>query len=460
VSAAPADVGAGDIDPGHPLPRLAFNVVDEAIQLLHSEAEPWSIHLELRVAGTLDERRLRSAVAEALARHPMAHARRAPSRLWDHGYRWEVAGVPDVDPVRVIDCAGDAELATARDAFQSLAVPLVESPPLRVRLIRRPGGDVLMLNLNHTATDGFGGVRILRSIARVYAGDPDPLPEIDLPSARDLQAGLAADDPDIRWRRVHALLRKARDLVAPPARVAPEQGSDRPGYGLHQVRLTQERTRALLGVRHAGTVNDLLLAALHLAVAGWNAEHGAPCRRIGVMLPVNLRPPGWRDEVVGNFSLMATISTTSRDRAGPARALRAVTDQTQRMKRRSTGAALIEVLALSPWVPLWAKQATAPLLWLTGNRLVDTVLLSNLGSMNEPPSFGPDAGETTEVWFSPPCRMPLGLAVGAVTAGGRLHLVFRYRHPLMSAGAARRFAERYVEALGLLQAEVDPVAGP
>jgi hypothetical protein len=47
--------------------------------------------------------------------------------------------------------------------------------------------------------------------------------------------------------------------------------------------------------------------------------------------------------------------------------------------------------------------------------------------------------------------MPLGVAVGAVTAGGRLHLVFRHRHPLMSADAARRFADRYVSALGALR---------
>ncbi|MEA2615753.1 MAG: hypothetical protein QOE72_1536 [Chloroflexota bacterium] len=431
------------------LPRLDFNVVDEAVQLLDSDAEPWSIHLEVRVAGALDEARLRAAVAGALARHPMGRARRATSRLWDRGYRWEVTGSLDLDPVRVVDCADDAALGRARDAAQSLGVPLVESPPLRVRLIRHPGGDVVMLNVSHAATDGFGALRILRSIARAYAGEPDPVPDLDLASARNLQAGLAAGDGTSRSRRVYALLRKARDLVAAPARVAPDQGSDRPGYGLHPVTLTAAQTDALLGVRHRGTINDLLLAALHLAIAGWNAEHGTGCRRIGVMLPVNLRPPGWRDEVVSNFSLMATISTSARDRAGGA--LRAVTEQTGHMKRFGTGAALIEVLSLSPRVPLWVKQATAPLLWLTGNRLVDTAMLSNLGRMDELPSFGPDAGGTVGLLFSPPCRMPLGVAVGAVTAAGRLHLVFRYRHPLLSADAARRFADRYVSALGSLR---------
>lgn len=430
------------------LQRLAFNVVDEAVQLLDSDAEPWSIHLELRVAGALDEGRLRAAVAAALARHPMGRARRATSRLWDRGYHWEVTGTLDLDPVRVVDCAGDAALGRERDAAQSLGVPLVELPPLRVRLIHHPGGDVLMLNVHHAATDGFGALRILRSIARAYAGEPDPVPDLDLASARNLQAGLGAGHAAHRRRRVYALLRKARDLIAAPARVAPDQGSNRPGYGLHTVTLSAARTEALLGVRHGGTFNDLLLAALHLAIAGWNEEHGTGCGRIGVMLPVNLRPPGWRDEVVSNFSLMATISTSRRDRARGA--LRAVTEQTGHMKRFGTGAALIEVLALSPRVPIWVKQATTPLLWLTGNRVVDTAMLSNLGRMDEMPWFGPDAGDTVELRFSPPCRMPLGVAVGAVTAAGRLHLVFRYRHPLLSADAARRFADGYVAALGSL----------
>jgi hypothetical protein len=49
------------------------------------------------------------------------------------------------------------------------------------------------------------------------------------------------------------------------------------------------------------------------------------------------------------------------------------------------------------------------------------------------------------------CRS-FGLSLGTVTVGGRLHLAFRYRHPLLDAGAARRFAERYAAALDLFTA--------
>lgn len=91
----------------------------------------------------------------------------------------------------------------------------------------------------------------------------------------------------------------------------------------------------------------------------------------------------------------------------------------------------------------------APLLSFSGDRLVDTALLSNLGQIDEPPSFGPDAGDTTEMWFSAPCRMPLGLSIGTITTGGRMHIAYRYRHPQFDAGAAARFADRYAAALDL-----------
>ncbi len=59
----------------------------------------------------------------------------------------------------------------------------------------------------------------------------------------------------------------------------------------------------------------------------------------------------------------------------------------------------------------------------------------------------PTPGSSTEVWFSPPVRMPLGISVGAVTTAGRLHLVFRHRHTQSSGDAASRFADRYMAEL-------------
>ena len=441
-----ADAHSGVASGSSSLLRVPFSVVDEAVLLLDAEAAPWSIQLEARVAGRLDEHRLRSAVAEALRRHPMARARKVASRRSEHLNYWEIPDEPDWDPLRVVECPDDEALSAVRAELYSLAVPLAESPPLRVRLVRHPGGDLVMLSVHHAATDGFGCLRVMRSIARTYANAADPLPEIDFLAARDLRASLAAD-LSIRARRRLVLVDKLRDLVAPPARLAPDQPTARPGYGFHHVSLSAEQTQALLALEHPGTLNDVLVAALHLAVARWNAQHHRACRRIGVLVPVNLRPPEWQHEVVGNFSLPTRLTTNSRERATPATALAVVTAKTRRKKGAGMGSALIELLSASPLLPIWAKQVLVTLIPVTGNRLVDTAILSNLGRIDDPPSFGPEAGDITELWFSAPARMPLGLSLGAVTITGRLHLSFRYRHALFGPDAARRFVADYVAQL-------------
>lgn len=446
------------MSPAGTVATVPFNIIDEAVHLLDAEAAPWSIQLELRVDGSLDEDRLRAAIVQALQLHPMARARKRPSSAMLHTDTWEIPDTIDTDPLRALDCADDASLEAVRSQLQSVGVPLAESPPMRVRLVRNPGGDVVMLNVNHAAMDGFGALRVLRSMARAYAGEPDPVPAHDLSHSRDLPRRLAAPNLTTRIRRQLSLLEHLRDLVAPPARLAGDGGGANSdgigatGYGFVSVRLPTTDTRSVVQLSHPGTVNDVLLAALHGAIARWNAAHRVRCRRIGVLVPANLRPPAWREEMVGNFSLPARITTNRRDRRSPAATLGAVTAQTSRKKQTGIGTAMIEVLGQSRLFPLWAKQVFLWLLPLSKNRLVDTSMLSNLGSLDDLPSFGPGAGEVTEVWFSPPARMPLGLAIGVVTVSGRLHLSFRYRRRLFSPEAAQAFADSYVEELHRLVA--------
>ncbi|MGH8904074.1 MAG: hypothetical protein ACRDYA_20940 [Egibacteraceae bacterium] len=377
---------------------MPFTLVDEAIHSLDTLEEPWSIQLELRLAGHLEEARLRAAMVEALRRYPMARVRLVPPRRLDRRHWWEITPESELDPLRVVDCPDEAALLAVRSELQSLRVPLVESPPIRARLARHPGGDLIMFNVNHVAFDGFGALRVMHSVARAYAGRSDPPPPVPLEDARDIRGHLATDDLAVRVPRWRMLAGKLRDLVSSPARLACDQGADRPGYGFHHLRLSVDDTAALSDPELPVTVNDLLVAALHLAVASWNAGHVARSRRIGVLVPVNLRPKGWRQDMVTNFSLPARVVTSPRDRATPRQALDAVAAQGERA-RGPAGAALVEVLGRIP------SLSTLPA--SSRNRLGDTALLSNLGLI-EPPSFGPDAGETTELWFSAPAQMPAG----------------------------------------------------
>ena len=430
--------------------RVPFTALDEAVHLLDTPAEPWSIQLEVRVSGVLEAERLRAAIPPALSHHPMARAKLLPARRTDKRWTWAITGVPELDPLKVVDCADDDELAEVRAELHSLSVPLAESPPLRLRLARHPLGDVLMINANHAAFDGFGTLQVLRSIAKAYIAEEEPDPRIDLPQARDVENLTRARSVAERARRLRALADKARDLATPPARLAAQGGSDRPGYGIHQISVPVPRAP------EGATVNDLLLAALNLAIAGWNIEQGTACRRISVLMPVNLRPSEWKTEVVTNFVSETRVTTTPADRRSSRRTLDAITDQTGRIKDGGRGA-LMELLNRTSRLPLWLKQPLSPFIWMTGNRLVDTAVLSNLGSVaeDELPDFGPDAGEVAGLWFSAPARMPCGLSLGAVTAAGSLHLAFRYRYPLWGPAAAAAFADRFVIELGVVEREVN-----
>jgi NRPS condensation-like uncharacterized protein len=84
-------------------------------------------------------------------------------------------------------------------------------------------------------------------------------------------------------------------------------------------------------------VNNVVMAVLHLAIALWNIERGVPCGRISVLMPVNLRPPAWRHEVMGNFSLLVRVLTTPQQRS-LGHVLKAVTAQTERMERETPSA--------------------------------------------------------------------------------------------------------------------------
>ncbi|MBW3555799.1 MAG: hypothetical protein KY454_02560 [Actinobacteria bacterium] len=435
--------------------KIPFSVVDEAVHLIDSEAAPWSIQLEVRVPDRLDESRLRQAFSQAMARHDMARARKAPSRRSLHQDHWEIRPGTDIDPLRVVECPDDEALSAIRSELQSLPVPLAESPPLRARLARHPEGDVLMLNASHAAMDGYGALRVLRSVANAYAGDEDPAPQVGAADAREHLGRLTSAGRAIRIRRRLALAEKARDLVSRPARVAPDGATDEAGYGFHHLALSKSLTQALVGLDDDATVNDVLLASLHLAIGRWNEGHGKRCRRIGVLVPANLRPPQWRHDIVGNFSLPARVSTSVRHRRHRDAALRAVTAQTRRKKATGMGTGLLELLDHSRRLPLWAKQTLVMALPLSGDRLVDTAMLSNMGRLDEPVSFGADAGAVVEAWFSPPARMPLGLTVGAVTIDDRVHLAFRYRHRLLSGDAAARFAQLYLDEVAALVDQIE-----
>lgn len=402
---------------------MAAAAPDEA-RLLDPRTSAWSLQLEARVARSLDEQRLRAALGAVLGRPAMQR-----------------------ECLQVIDCEDDGDLHAARARLHHIGVPIAAFPPLRAYLARHPAGDVLMLNLNHAATDGFGAMRMLSRIARAYADRGEPEAPLDFLGCHDLPVRPAASLQSRVARTGKAATARLRDLLAPHAPLAADEPTGDPGYGFLHVGLTPEQTHYVHGVGREREHGTVLLAALHLAIGDWNREHGRPGRRIGVLVPVNLRPAEWREDTIGNFTVNTRLSTSPRNRAGVAAAQRAVTTRASRNRRTRTGIALIAALARAGMLALWARQSRVVLEPLTDNSQVDAAMLCDLERLDEVPSFGPDAGDIVELWFSTPARSPRILCIGTVTVAGRLHLTFRYPHRLFGPEAARRFVDCYIAHL-------------
>jgi len=382
----------------------------------------WSVQLDARVAGRLDEARLRAALAATLGCDGLER-----------------------DPLDVVACPDDAALDAARARLQRIAVPPDRSPPLHACLAHHGAGDVLMLSLNHAAVDGFGALQVLQAIARAYAGDP-ATGALDFLATRDLPVRPASSPTWLPVRRYKRAVERLRDLRDRPAPLAAEDPGDEPGSGVHQLALSAQETARVVGADRGRDNTNVLLAALHLAIGDWNRRHGVGGRRIGVLVHADLRPAGWRDPPIGNFTVTARMSPSRAERADAATALATITELVSRNKRTRTGIALIAALERANLLALWTKQSIVVLQPLTANHVVDTTVLCNLGRLDQAPSFGP-AGDAQELWFSTPARAPLSLCLGAVTVGGRLHLTFRYPHRVLGPDAARRFADCYLTHL-------------
>ncbi len=428
-----------------PRDDLDFNIIDEAIHHLDSEREPWSVHVDVRVDGRFDAARLREAVARAMAKHPVARAFQRPWRPWQTVYSWRVADTVEVDPLEIVECS-EEDVDGIRARFQSARVPITAPPPFRLLLAHAPSGDMLMLNFNHAASDGVGTLRFIRSVARAYSRADDHV-SAGL-SARELARTTLPASARARWDRLSLLRADLVDaLAAPPSRIAVVGGDDTAGFGFVGRVLDAADSRRVAEKRLAGgTVNDTLLGVLHFAIDRWNEVHGASTARLSTMMPVNVRSEETWLETVSNVTYFVSISTGRDDRRDLRATTARISDQTKRIKERGTAAALREILFASPALLLEVKRRLPALLSFGGGRFVHTAVLSNLGRVAEPLSFG-ELGDARELWFSPPCRMPLGLAVGAATYGGRLSLMFRYRRAQFAPDAAARFADLYVELL-------------
>ncbi len=433
-----------------------LNHLDDAFLNIERAEDPWSVHLEVRVSGRIDEQRLRQALAATLACHPMARARLQPYHEGTSIYQWEIADDWDRLGLDVVDAASMADIAAARERLISIKIPVTVAPGFYTTLVHHADGDWLMLSVNHTLADGLSTFRLMTSILRRYAGQDDVVPAFDPLRVRNLKDLAGAKSMPERIERIKHLLTYLRDAATtPPTRVSGNAGvrehliTNLRGYGTVQMALSAEASASIMALREKpATINDLLLAALALTIQRWNRQQGEDGGRVSIMMPVNLRPQAWWYEVVSNFSSYVTVSLPDNNAGSLSSAMREITAQTQRLKEAGAAGTLIDLLDLPRWMPAILKARLRDILPMVRKSLVETTWLSNLGRLAEAPDMG-DAGRVQELFFSPPAPLPMGVSLGVASVGDRLFLTLRYRKALLDQGMAEDFARMLREQLGV-----------
>jgi NRPS condensation-like uncharacterized protein len=344
-------------------------------------------------------------------------------------------------------CRDPDDLDRAREQLLN-RVPSLDRPgPFSLLLAHTDDGDVIVVNLHHAAGDGLAALRLLGSIACAYAQEDDPVPEIDPLEVRDVRALTAPGSVKERFDRGRAALGYLSRGVRTPTRIAPQGANTQPGYGFSRLTFEAPEVERLSALRTRGaTINDVLLGGLARTVNRWNEQHHADNRTIYLMMPMNLRPAAWRQDVVGNFASYVSVRIGSRDQRTLETAIQTTAARTRRIKDGGIAGLIIDLFGALTLLPISLKRRMQNLLPLTGNVLVDTAVLSNLGRIDSVPHLG-DAGSVRELWFSPPGRMPLGASLGAATLHGRLFLTLRHRHALLDPTAANQFLATFKQEL-------------
>ena len=456
--------------PGGPA-SWPFAPIEELDVYLESGQEPSLVQLETQAGGHLDPAALAAALAGALAADPSARRHVTAASRWSRRLRWE-AGPPGVRPapglLTVAGWGSPGQLSALREQLSAWPMSLTDTA-VRVLLAVGPAHDVVIVQVHHAAFDGVSSLALLSAICAGYrdaAGTgllaappallsslpgPGPVPPVVPPV-------VPPPVPPVWSRRGRAAAwRGGRRPGLPPlpgtvTRIAGHGGQPgRPGYGFVHKPVPVPRP-ARPGSGPYPTVNDLLVAAMILAVDRWNAAHGQRSGTIRITVPVNGRDPRRRWDGPGNQSRLIRVTARPAHRADPAALLAHVAAQTRTGKLQPrTGLDAVSRLLAARWAPVAVKRQAARLARRLARPVcTDTSLVSNLGVLLDPPSFSGSGQEP--LWFSGPAPMPRGLAAGAVTAGGRLHLCVHYRHALMDAGAAADFTAGYCRVLAELAA--------
>jgi len=272
----------------------------------------------LEFTTRLDPDRLGRAAHSCILAHPVLHSRLVRGSGPAH---WLMEDYGAATPVPVEECGEDyrSRVAGPVDPYTPVQV--------RTRILRRPAGDVLVINLSHAAADASGIMAFMAQILNEYE-TPNSIhpvnggiPERDTLWTKELQ-GENAPTP------------ATMEMIGPMWPDPLGRSDARPMFhrdriGARDLAGIDARTKTL-----GGTINDAILAAYFLAISDITGSNGP----LPLSFPVNLRrhiTNGSR--VMSNQAANVSITVGRKNGEGMAELLPRIIGETRRLKEGNIG---------------------------------------------------------------------------------------------------------------------------
>ncbi|WFN34956.1 hypothetical protein L1S32_02215 [Methanogenium sp. S4BF] len=261
---------------------------------------------------------LEQASLACLMAHPVLHSRLVRG---NGPAVWELVDDVRIPPVRVEECP---------DNYHSHVIgPVDPYGPLqfRVRLLRRPSGDVIVINLAHAAADAFGLHTLMSQLLQEYQtpGSIRPaqgeIPARDTLWTRSIELQGTPESPDMNvinpmWPDPFGTSREPsdfhRECISSPV-----------------METIRTRVKAF-----GGSINDAVIAAYFLSMSDLTGHMGP----INVFFPVNLRRyKNDGSRVMSNQAANVCITLDRRAGEGMEEILPRVIRETKLLKKKAIG---------------------------------------------------------------------------------------------------------------------------
>ena len=408
---------------------------------------PLHNHCILDTRGEVELNRLNEAVLRLLDEYPVMKMKTKAGRL-THVSR-EPIHDPGENIVDFLDLGGedpekyDTEVAN----FINAPINVWEELPFKILLIRKERNRcTILIKMHHYVTDGIGAVCFVNALIGEYSGMSSGSRQTHT------NRSMLSVVPHGKLFRKHLFLRNISDVLAryinasflPSARLA---GGHPDAQGsvnfLHKVLRPEELSELRGKARTAQvTLNDYFVAASILAIDRWNSKRGGKSGRIGVEVPVNLRPRGSFYRWVGNWCSSASVSTRPGHRVDFDTLLRKVNSRTRSISENGLAYTLVYMSAWTRFFPFGVIKFLSRLQAGTG---ADTTVVSFLGNVirfQESDEIEVSKG----VAFGPVCHKT-GCSLWLYLFRDKLNITFAYRDTLLTTDEAREFLSLFVHRL-------------